>query len=257
MLLVSSWCAAPELARAQAPTAGEVSLARQLFQQGVEAANDNRWEDARSAFARAHGLIRRPLILLNLASAQIRTGRLVEGIESYRRFLREAQTDAELAQRGAAQQALDEARARVPSVRLHVRNLADHDVLVLDGTELSHEVIDAEFPVDPGAHRVVVTRDDVEVASTSFRVAEQEVREVALEAPVYVPPMVSRRSGEVVYVDDERRERDEGSSVLESPWFWVAAGVVVGTGVVAGVLLANRDDGLLEGTIPPGRVVVR
>ena len=56
--------------------AGPDDSAQQLFGHGVDAAQQNRWNDARVAFERAYELSQRPVVLINLAGAQAKTGRL-------------------------------------------------------------------------------------------------------------------------------------------------------------------------------------
>ena len=66
--------------------AAEDGPAQRLFNQGVAAARENRWNEAREAFARAYGLSQHPVVLINLAAAEVRTGRLKEAASDYRRI---------------------------------------------------------------------------------------------------------------------------------------------------------------------------
>ena len=58
--------------------------AERAFHEGVDAARQERWIDARAHFERAYELSPRPVVLINLAGAQARSGRLTEAAKNYR-----------------------------------------------------------------------------------------------------------------------------------------------------------------------------
>src|SRR3954469_17113839 len=89
------------------------SNAQRLFVQGVDAARSNLWEEARRDFEEAYRLAPRPVVLINLASAQARTGLLVEALENYRRVA--SSTSADTAEfRNAANAVLPSLEERIP-----------------------------------------------------------------------------------------------------------------------------------------------
>jgi hypothetical protein len=239
--------AAQEPATTAGPTAAETTLAREQFRSGVEAARSGRWWEALEAFTRAYELAPRPLTLLNLAGAQVETGNLVEGAESYRRFIREAEGRA-AEQIPAAREALAAVEPRIARVRLEITNLARRDVVELDDVALSGAVLGEELPVNPGEHIVRVARDDAEIGRESFRVDEGErrVEPVRMQLPLapVEPTEVGAGDGTVA---------GGGSSIFASPWFWVVVGVVVvGAGVGVGLALTSGGQDPFSGNIPPG-----
>lgn len=235
---------------AAAPTAAETTLAREQFRTGVDAARSGRWWEALEAFTRAYELAPRPLTLLNLAGAQVETGSLVEGAESYRRFIREADGRA-AEQIPAAQEALAAVEPRIARVRLEITHLAHRDVVQLDDARLSEAVLGAELPVNPGEHVVRVTRSDVELGHESFHVDEGERRLEPVRILLPVAP-IEPLEGE------PGAGNGGGGSILVSPWFWVIVGVVVvGAGVGIGVALASSGEDPFSGNIPPGAWSVR
>src|SRR5689334_2554961 len=76
-------------------SASESAVARDYFRAGVTAANAHRWPDAVVNFERAYAIVRRPLVLLNLALAREHVGQLVAAAETYRQFISDAQSERE------------------------------------------------------------------------------------------------------------------------------------------------------------------
>jgi len=230
-------------AQEPAPTAAEVTLAREQFREGVAAARTGRWWEALEAFTRSYELAPRPATLLNLAGAQVETGHLVEGAESYRRFLRDAEGRA--AQRiPMAAAALAAVEPRIARVRVEIDDLLSRDVVTLDDLPLSEAVLGEELPVNPGAHAVRVERDGAEVGRAEFDVVEGERRSTPIT--LALPP------------GEDAPSDATGPAWLRSPWFWAAVGVVVvGTAVGIGVGIATSGDDPYVGNIPPGAWSVR
>ena len=252
-LAVAGACAERAAAQAagdpNAPTAAETTLAREQFRAGVDAARSGRWWEALEAFTRAYELAPRPITLLNLAGAQVETGHLVEGAESYRRFIREAEGRA-TEQVPAAEEALASVEPRIARVRLEISNLARRDLVELDDAPLSEAVLGAELPVNPGEHVVRVERADEEIGRESFRVEEGERR---------IPPVLLQLPLAPLEPEDEDAAVDSGgSSLFASPWFWVIVGVVVvGAAIGIGVAVASGGQDPFAGNIPPGSWSVR
>ena len=103
-------------AGAQAQPA-EDSEGRALFRRGVEAADAGDWDAALEAFHGAYERLREPSVLLNLASSEVRAGRLVAAVHDYAHFLAgcAARGDERLCE--AAGAAMHEALGRVPRLR--------------------------------------------------------------------------------------------------------------------------------------------
>jgi len=271
---------APAVAFAD-PTAAETSVARDQFKEGMDASKAGRWEEARSAFQRSYEVWPRPLTLLNLAGAQVESGKLVAAAESYRRFVREASAPnadpKAVEQRPAAQQALASVEARLPRVRVRVDSLQEGDTVEMDGQTLSSGMLGVYYPADAQEHRISVMRGGVQVATSTFRLQDKETKEVVLVAPaapagaVAAPrpatggrPETSDRPGWFKATPDQPRPEHPsgGGGVFSSPWFWGITATVVAAGAVTGVLLATRSSGgeapaPYTGNVPPSRIVVR
>lgn len=242
-LIALSLLLAGSPASAQEASASQRSLARQLFSQGVEHAQANRWDEARDAFQQAYDLVPNPTILLNLAGSQVQSGRLVEGAEAYRQFLREVTSGALARQRPAAEEALSDVEARIPRLRLVVPGLQDGDVVKLDGEPLMRAVLNNELPISPGEHVVIVERDGALWGQGTVTIAERELKqfEVTLEAPANVPTPeeLAAQQGQEDDTIDLTPTRPEHHD--NSMWIYIGAGVggAVVVGVLVGVLVAT------------------
>jgi hypothetical protein len=222
------WLAAgltTSLAHAQNTTptttsASEAALARELARTGVAAAQDARWADALEAFRRSYALAPKPAMALNLASAEARTGHLVDALEHYRRVTDAPAGEVDEEERSAARDAADGVLRRVAHLRVVVRALRSDDRVDLDGAPLSHAALDADLPVDPGRHAARLVRlgtsGPAEAASAERVLAEGEHALVALEAPP----------------EPARPVAPPRTTLFSSPWFWTAVGVVAAGGLV-------------------------
>jgi hypothetical protein len=154
---------------------GQIALAREQFKLGVAAAKERRWEDAWRAFSRAYELTPRPVILLNLAGAEVQTGRLVAAAESYRRFLREAVEPEETRHRDNAEKLLLQLEQRIPRVEIGVEGLLPNDQIWIGEDSVSHAALGAALPVNPGTHILRVERGGRTVDQVELEVREGEI----------------------------------------------------------------------------------
>lgn len=252
------------LAQAE-PSAAEMAAARRLFRSGLGHARAGRWEQAREDFERSYETAPVPTTLLNLAGAQVETGQLVSGAESYRRFLAEATEGRAAAYRDQAQSALDALDARLARVTVEVEGLAANDEVRLDGDALPHGSLGQAVPVDPGEHAVAVARSGGTIAEERFTLREGQERRVSLEVPAVAVPSVAESSASEPSSDEAlsvfgRREDGDGEDggVLASPWFWTGVGAVVIGAAVVVILVATADGGQedpFQGNLGVGQVM--
>jgi hypothetical protein len=244
--------------------AAEDDPAQRLFNQGVAAARENRWSEAREAFSRAYGLSQRPVVLINLAAAEVRTGRLKDAAIDYRRILEGDATPETAAFRKAAADVLPALEARIPRIRLHAMGLGATDVVEIDGETISSDRLEEPSLVDPGAHAVVVKRSGVERSRVSFSVAEGESHDISVSAPLD-PQMFSAPATPVDAtpgVDLSASPSAQSSapssrrSRWRSPWLWAAVAAVSVGATVATVFAVHSHDETFSGNLSPGTVVV-
>ncbi|MBX3274670.1 MAG: hypothetical protein KF729_30670 [Sandaracinaceae bacterium] len=241
---------------ARAQSSSEVAAARALFTEGLEAARANRWEEARERFARSYAIAARPNTLLNLAGAEVQTGRLVEGAESYRRFLAEARSGREARYRAQAQEALTEVEARLARLVVRAEGLLEADVVALDGSELARGSLGVELPVNPGARVVTVQRAGEERAREVLTLAEGERREVALrvaaEPSAAAEAPASPRAAPEAALRADPAADGGGDDTALFVGLGVGAAVLVAVGVTIAVVLALDGSGGHTGNLGPG-----
>jgi len=260
----SAAIAAAQDAGAPAPTATEITVAREQFEIGVRAARARHWDEALAAFRRAYDLVPQPQMLLNLAGALVQTGHLVEGAEAYRRVLREAGPDLLASHGEAARVALDRVERRIARVTIVARGIEERDALLVDGNLASHALLGTSIPLDPGRHVMSVRRADRDVARSEVTLREGETARVELrvaspEQQGWQPAAPPRTAAPAPATQIEPRaeaDRDERSSWLESPWTWVGAALVVAGAITAVVLItsAGPTEDAYVGNYPPGSV---
>lgn len=233
LLTIALLVVAP-LASAQTGDSASMSgAARDLFQEGVTAAREDRLEDAIEAFERSYSLSPRDATLLNLAQVQERAGHLVGAIDSYRRFLARADADM-LARHGTrAEAALAALEPRIAHLAIMTFDVEADDEVRLDGAVLERASFGLDLPVDPSAHVVTVHRGEVECAHETVTLQEGGRRD--LEVRMRCPA-----EARVV----SRRVASPPSGSDDTPW--IALGVGGGVAVVAAIII-----GIVVASAPP------
>jgi hypothetical protein len=243
--------------------AAEDDPAQRLFNQGVAAARENHWSDAREAFARAYGLSQRPVVLVNLAAAEVRTGRLKEAASDYRRILQSAPSPDTMAFRKAAADVLPALEVRIPRIRLHATGLGAADVVEIDDETIAADRLEESRPVDPGAHTVVVKRSGTERSRVSFSVAEGESHDISVSAPLDplmfsapATPLDPAPGADLTTAASGRSSATPARrSLWRSPWLW-ATTAAVAVGTAATVFAVRSHDQAFSGNLSPGTLVV-
>lgn len=129
-----------------------VAEAQARFKEGLDFADNMKFEEARLKFLQAFVVLKAPAVLFNLASAEQKTGHDVEAIEHYRAFLKSGATDTHItdAMRDKAKQNIADLLAKVSQVDVDVPDGAKVSV---DGKPLEEFPKDP-VPVAPGKHTI-------------------------------------------------------------------------------------------------------
>lgn len=257
------------------PALGQVApaeVARRLVAEGIEAASARDWVKARERFARAYDIQPVPLTLYNLATAQEKTGLLVEADRSYRVFLRDTKPGQHDDFRRVAAEHRRLLRARIAYLTVEAPNLVETDILRVGDQELAHAVVGRSLPANPGPLRILVERDGTIVAADTVTLAEGASRKVTLEVPPFLaqgelpavpeataaalprrgPAALEASSGSVAA--EAGAERPGGGSITDSPWFWVVTGALAVGGGAVGLIFALQGDDPYPSTLEPVRV---
>jgi hypothetical protein len=248
----------------QAQTAADRTTARELAAEGQAAFERGDYETAADRFARADALVHAPTLVLALARAQVKLGKLVQAYEGYMRIIREGVSDDAPA---VFNQAYDDAKqevtplkARLAWVTIQLDQRTPTARVTVDGVAVPPAAIGVRRAVNPGEHTILAEQEGFLPAEKQVILGEGEVQSVSLSLqanssstaigapgpapapvadPVEPPPDVGDRSG--------------GSTTDTLGWVALgvgAAGLVVGG--VAGVLAMSKH-GDLEEACPDGR----
>jgi hypothetical protein len=252
-----------------APIPGQAAdsdeAAQQAFRAGVDAARQERWPQALAAFESAYDLSPRPVILINLAGVQVRTGRLIEAAKNYHRILDEASTSETAAFKRAAAEVLPSLEGRIPRMRLRATGLTAADLVQIDGQPIAVTGLGAEHPLDPGEHIIVVQRVGIERARVLFTLGEGERRQISLPLPGLAADPSADPGSIAKGVALGVSAQGEGPSTPSrsprrwwaSPWPWVLAGAAIAGASVAAILVRGGDrNQTFSGNVPPGQISV-
>ncbi len=181
-LLALCWLYAltPIAARAQVR---ELDDARQLFFEGVAHAKDGQWELALIAFQAAYSLAPRPHVLFNLASAQLRSGKLLASNANFRRFIASSDPAVTPVARRTAELQVARIEQRMPRLRIQIDGLRDGDRILLDQARLYPDELGHDMWLDPGIHTVRVDRPRGDQEIRTIAVSEGQFRVLAFRLP--------------------------------------------------------------------------
>jgi len=251
LLIVAITITAAGAAHAQpadATAGSKLPLARRLYEEGVDAIGKARWASAFDRFKASYELAPRVLTLFNLAYAQAQTGRLVEAVESYRRFLRETTDGRYPDLRTSAAGQLELLDKQIAQITLDVTNIEPDDVIAIDDVEFPQSVLREPIPMNPGPHVARVQRGQRVLATRSLTLTAGAPEAVHLELPVKpldltvhataAPPSVTTPLPGPV-----RPDHGSSHAWLRSPWLWSGVAVVLAGGA-AGAYLFTRPDGV-------------
>jgi tetratricopeptide (TPR) repeat protein len=256
LLIVAITVAAAGGARAEpaeSTPAAKLSLARRLYDEGVDAVNQGRLSVAFDRFKASYELAPRVQTLYNLAGAESQTGRLIEAAESYRRFLRETTDGRYPEYRTVAANQLELLEKQIAKVTLDITNIDPGDAIAIDEIELPHVVLHEGIPLNPGLHVARVSRGAQVIATRTLVLAAGVAESVRIElptrpldlelhhsaAPSATPPAALPTVSGTARVDHGSRR-----AWLRSPWLWSGVAAVVAGGA-AGAYLLTRPDGVV------------
>jgi hypothetical protein len=213
------------------PLAASAQDARELFQRGQTAYQQGDYETAIQSWTQAYELDARPLIQFNLAQAFERLNRLQEAAAALDRYLETADpSDANQADARARRSAL---RERLGRTGLVIEGGPAGASIVIDDREWGVTPRPDPIRLDPGSHRVVLTKEGFRNFRSTVVVPAGETVTVTVE--MEEAPSEGETRTVIVHED----------STNIWPWIMVGAGgalVVVGA-LVGFVALGQADEG--------------
>jgi hypothetical protein len=254
---------------AVAQSEADRATARELAREGQSAFDRGDFETAADRFARADALVHAPTLLLALARAQNKLGKLVQSYENYSRIIREGVPEGSppvfKKAYEEAKKEVEPVRARLGWVTIEVKGPANARVSI-DNTAVPSAAVGVRRAINPGAHVIKAEADGFLSAEQSISVAEGESSSVALalepdpNAPVAPAPgqsAAAEPSGTPIKIETPPDAPPRSASTTRTLGFVAlgvgAAGLVVGgvTGVMALGKRGDLDDACPGGQCPP------
>ncbi|WP_437534178.1 PEGA domain-containing protein [Sorangium sp. So ce726] len=215
--------------------------ARQLFEDGVKAAQAGKWADAHAAFLAAWGLKPHYQIASNLGVACLRVGKPRDAAEYLTLYLREAPA-TKVQERQRAEASLQEARAQVAAVT--VRAAPNGAEVTVDGASVGRAPLTDPVFLDPGRHEVGAKLDGYVPQARPVEATAGGTEAVVLELQRPLAPDARRANAERGIFPAPGTSRGGGRTAV-----LVGGGIATGVGAAAGVLftvLANNSAGEAE-----------
>ena len=255
LLLILLAFLGPASAAAQ-PSTSSTAMARAFFEQGLELAEAEEWEQAADRFQRSLRLRRSPVVAFNLGTAYGHLGRLVEAAELFRGAARDGGGDLA----AAARAQLAEVEPRLGTLTVHTVGPEGSVQIQIDGRPLSLEAIGAPIPADPGTRTLRALRGDDEVASAIVEVTAGATAEVTLRIPTPEVSSPEEVAAQATAAEPRLATSTRPVAAAESGgddtlvWVVIIAAIAVaaGVGVGLGVGLSQGVAEPIGGNLTPG-----
>jgi hypothetical protein len=229
--------------------AQDVAAAEALFNKGLAAMNQGRYEEACPKIEESHRLDPRPGGLFTLAECENKRGRIATASARYDEYLRLTATlqpairDRQKDRIAIAKSAQAGLARRIPKLRLKVTPTPVPIGVVLerDGRVVGAGSLDEPIPVDPGEHVIVVKQPSGTVREVRLKLKEGEQRTLEVDASLEAP----RPSPVAPAGAEAKAPTSEASPASPSPRRTI--GWVVGSVGLAGLAAGAVTGGLALG----------
>jgi hypothetical protein len=242
----------PHAALAQDQETRNAALARTLFREGLELAEQERFEEAVERFHRAYRLRPAAAIAFNLAQSLVSLGRLVEAREQLGRVERDPDAGPVMA---TARQLLASIEPRIGELTVALQGPTSGVEVRIDGTLLPREAIGIAVPVDPGARLIEALRDGAVVDSRTIELPDGGAGHVQLEIPARAPTPAevatsTSESGVLEGPSETAGIDDEGPKLW---WVWLLVSAAA-AGAAAAILVValSGPEAPIAGNASPG-----
>lgn len=173
------------------PDAAALDEARRLFREGVAAAEAGHWEAARELFRGVLRLRSAPLVHFNFAVACRHTGRVVEAVDHFRRFVLDPTVAQDAARLAAARAEIAELSLRLAHLQVVVSGDTAQG-FVLDTSAQDVALLGQEIAVDPGNHVITVQGRAGDRQTREGNLQEGEHTRFVIELTPAAPDPVTR-----------------------------------------------------------------
>jgi hypothetical protein len=224
---------------------------RELIEQALAEHAAHNFAEARALFQRAHAIYPNARTLRGLGMMEFELKRYVECIDLLEQALASRVRPLDAALREHTEGLLQRARAFVGRYEIALQPPPPSVRIVVDGTPRSLRR-GQPLTLAIGEHVVEVQAEGYQAEQRPINVegGEHEVLTIPLQ-PLGRSGAEPGRSAAPELATGTVPEKDEGGSVLSSPWLWTGVGTLVVGGAVTALLIANHDDdsGLERGDV--------
>jgi len=173
------------------------AAATDLYDRGMKAMDEQRWDDCRASFLAAWNIDRYYQIAGNLAACEAKLGRYVDAAEHITFSLHEMPTTAPAERRALAEKLLAEVRAKVAEITIGSSKTGAE--IFLDGRSLGRSPLASAVFVEPGEHKLEAKLDGA-AAQTSVTATGGGTHEAMLKFEEPKKEQLSERSMAPAYV---------------------------------------------------------
>lgn len=227
-------CVASALAFATLAHADDAAMAEAhaRFNEGLQLADDAKFEEARLKFLQAFAVLKAPTVLFNLATTEQKTGHDVEAIEHYRAFLKVSGNDTRItdAMREKAEQYIAALLVKVGQI----------DIDAPDGAKIS---VDGK-PLEDGSKEPVPVAPGKRTIEAAFRGKFKSVTVDVDVGQIVTATLSFDDAADVTYAPPATapRERTTAGWIVPITFGVLGVGSVVMGGVFASTSQSSKDD---------------
>lgn len=224
-----------------------LAMARERFREGVQYFDQELYDKARAAFLQAYALRPHPVVLLNLAQSELRSGYEADAAKHFAEFLRDRGkvTDGE---RRIAEAGLASAKTVVAEITLSVDE--DGAEIIVNGQREGLSPLPGPLYLVPGTHAIAARKgdreDSVELTVRAGQSGTTTLRIASLPSPRREATRSSAAAGATTEVapdpSSEEPSYDDGVSrrlgffewAASSPAAWIGGGLTL-AGIAGGI----------------------
>jgi hypothetical protein len=222
--------------------ARNTTMARALFDEGLKYVDSEQWEQAQDRFSRVLSLRYSAVAAYNWGLALARLGRGVVAASALRRLLTDVNLDPHVHEHASS--LLREVEARFAWLNVRIQGECNGCAVSLNEQVWPWAAIGVFVPVDAGSYALRLRMGNNVLAEQRLTIAATERVEATLvsghPASVAAAGAPNPNAGNPMLAPQPQAAATPAQgSVLKSPWFWGAMGVIV-IGAAGVVVLASQ-----------------
>jgi hypothetical protein len=215
------------------PAPAKEGAARSLFDEGRKLFADGHVGEACEKFAASYTIEKKTSTLFNLATCHERDGKIATAWLEFSEARTRAEQESQPERAKLAGERATVLAPQVPHLRLVFTERAPGLVVRLDGAPVPSAALDAQIPVDPGAHTI-------EFSAEARRSRRQEVAVAPAKTVAVEVPVLERGETPAVRPVPEERSAEKPRSSPTLGWVLLGVG---GASAVAGGIFGARAFG--------------